>query len=293
MTAWRLSSDRFRSGGADGGDEAVMVDPGLGPTLARAGTGRTDQIVDALQALDEGDLLAPSQLPDWSRLTIACHLRYLAHAHARMTADAVSGRPTSFYPMGRSRQRPATLRPDEDERPVDVPAALRGASTALTERWERLMADDWARPVVEPEDNPDIGPATVAVLALLRLTEVEVHGSDLGLGLPDWDDVFVAVALPFRIRWLCTGGGVRGPVGAAIRGSWLLAAADGPAFLVTVSNDGVVAGEGDLGMQADAIIEGRSRDLLAFLLGRTPVSELSIRGDRALAAAFKRVFPGP
>lgn len=35
---------------------------------------RTDEVVDALGHLDRDGLRAPSSLPGWSRLTIACHL---------------------------------------------------------------------------------------------------------------------------------------------------------------------------------------------------------------------------
>ncbi len=77
-----------------------MIDPDQAPALARAGAHRTDQIIDELDKLSQGGLVAPSRLPNWSRLTIACHLRYLTQAHSRMTADALAGRPTSFYQGG-------------------------------------------------------------------------------------------------------------------------------------------------------------------------------------------------
>lgn len=46
--------------------------------------------------------------------------------------------------------------------------------------------------------------ATLGMLAVLRLTEVEVHGFDLDIGCTPWSEVFVDVALPTRIRRLAT-----------------------------------------------------------------------------------------
>lgn len=59
-----------------------------------------------LPQLDDLALEAPSQLSGWSRLTILCHLRYGTQALRRMTIDALAGRETSYYPLGREHQRP-------------------------------------------------------------------------------------------------------------------------------------------------------------------------------------------
>ena len=44
-----------------------MIDPDQAPALARAGAHRTDQIVDELDQLSEGGLVAPSRLPNWRK----------------------------------------------------------------------------------------------------------------------------------------------------------------------------------------------------------------------------------
>lgn len=94
--------------------------------------------------------------------------------------------------------------------------------------------------VCEPEDNPDIGPITLLQLAILRLTEVEVHGTDLDLGLSDWSDPFIDAALPMRIAWLPR----RHTPSQAPSGSWNLVATDGPSFNVAVSQGVVSASHG-------------------------------------------------
>jgi hypothetical protein len=157
----------------------------------------TTALIDALTRLGEAGLLDASLLPGWSRLTIACHLRYGARALAWVTDDAVAGRPTSFYPRGRAEQRPATLVPEPGESPADVVASLQDASAALHERWRGVT--DWTVAVTEPDDNRDLGPVSLGRLALVRLTEVEVHGTDVAIGLGPWSHVFVREALPMRL----------------------------------------------------------------------------------------------
>jgi hypothetical protein len=87
---------------------ASLLDDGA--ALAAAVATRTDEIVAALETLDERDLLTPSELPEWSRLTIACHLRYGANALARVTDAVLAGRPASYYPGGRDRHPRSRLR---------------------------------------------------------------------------------------------------------------------------------------------------------------------------------------
>jgi hypothetical protein len=43
-----------------------------------------------LAVFEERDILAPSLLPGWTRLAIACHLRYGAEALIRITDDALA-----------------------------------------------------------------------------------------------------------------------------------------------------------------------------------------------------------
>jgi len=67
--------------------------------------------------------------------------------------------------------------------------------------------------VEESTANPELGRTTVDLVAMMRLTEVEVHGTDLDVGLDDWSDVF---------------GSNDRAIDTAVTGSWLFAATDGP-----------------------------------------------------------------
>jgi hypothetical protein len=114
------------------------------PALSRAVLERTAERAHALLKLDRSALEEPSLLPDWSRLTIACHLRYGAAALKRMTKAALRGDPTAYYPDGRALQRPGTLVPRRGEGPVDVVASLAGESFWLDQAWRDLTVGQWA-----------------------------------------------------------------------------------------------------------------------------------------------------
>ena len=254
---------------------------------------RTTRIVEVLRPLDDDALLAPSVLPGWSRLTIACHLRYGADAFCRMTHAALAGEPAAYYPEGRDSQRARTLRPDSDESPSNVVSSLARHSEVLAQTWESLDGDAWKLETTEPEDNQDLGPRQVSQLPLMRLTEVEVHGSDLGVGLDRWSEVFVRLALPFRLEWLNTRRANHRSVDERVEGSWLLVASDGPTYRVSVTGAVVESVPSAPTAPARAVIEGTRRDLLALLLGRPANTQPRVSGDIAFGHAFTRAFPGP
>lgn len=236
---------------------------------------------DVLAALEGADLEAPSVLPGWSRLTIACHLRYGAEALQRMTRDAVDGRPTSYYPDGRVTQRPMTLVRRDYESSVGVVTSLRQKSAALHEDWRRV--NDWSIRVVEPPDNADLGPVELSRLALARLTEVEVHGTDLGLGLGPWSDVLVRHVLPMRLETLNTRRSNHREVDTTIRASWRLVATDMEVSqVVAVEGENVVSQAGDT---AGTTVTGTGAELLSLLLGRAP--------NGFAPDDFSRALPGP
>ncbi len=266
---------------------------GLNRSLAAASAQRTAAIVDALHVQSSQELLAPSELPGWTRLTIACHLRYGAEALLRMTLAGVSGGGTAYYPDGRASQRPGTLEPGPGEDPREVVESLRTLSVELDHLWGNLLDSAWEREVVEPPDNPDLGPLLVSGLPLLRLTEVEVHGTDLGLGLDDWSELFVKAALSARLSRLGVRRTNHSDFDHSLKGSWLLIATDGPTFSVSVSGDDVESRPADPTSPATSVIEATSRDLLALLLGRPFNERPQIRGDVEFGEAFPAAFPAP
>jgi uncharacterized protein (TIGR03083 family) len=261
-----------------------------GTAISEAARARTADIVASLR---DTELSTPSKLEGWTRLTVACHLRYGAAASDRMTADALAGVETSFYPDGRSGQRPGTLEPGRGEEPQQVVDSLEAHSARLHDSWGRMSETEWATAIREPPDNPDLGETTVAELALLRLTEAEIHGCDLDLGLGDWSDMFVTNALPLRIGRLASRRSKLRAAGSGVRGSWILVATDGPSWRISLRGEEVSCEPADGSEPADAVIEATSRDLLALLLGRQLKDGLVERGDTRFAGEFSKAFPGP
>jgi uncharacterized protein (TIGR03083 family) len=266
---------------------------GRGADITAGVARRTGEVVAALDALDESALLGRSALPGWSRLTIACHLRYGARALVRMTGAALRGEPAAYYPGGRLAQRPATLEPAPGEAPAEVASSLADHGARLHELWSGLDERQWRIEVREPGDRPDLGALPLVRLALLRLTEVEVHGTDLDVGLAGWSDLFVGLALPFRLDWLNARRANHRAVDAGLQGSWLLSATDGPTYLLTVEGPDVESRPAPPGTPARATIEASSRDLLALLLGRPLTRPPTYAGDTEFAESFPRAFPGP
>ena len=270
-----------------------MDDVARARELARVAAERTQRLIATLQQLDEAVLEEPSRLPGWSRLTIVCHLRYGNHALRRMTLDTLAGRETSYYPDGRARQRLSTLIPAPGEGPAEVFDDWQAAAAELDSVWSAVDDAQWSTEVVEPADKLDLGPVPLARLALMRLTELDVHTTDLGIDAPDWSSTLVEVGLPTRLAWLTTRRTNHRAFDGTIQGSWLLNATDGPCWLVTVKDECVESRPAVKDDEATAMIEASSRDLLAMLLGRPRHHPLRLSGDTAFAQSFETAFPGP
>jgi len=254
---------------------------------------RTRRIADRLSGLSDDELHQSSELPEWSRLTIACHLRFGAEALTRMTRSAVQGLPVAYYPEGRDVQRPRTLVPLPGESPQGVVESLARLSEELNQEWSILDPVAWGVDVVEPPEKRDLGPVPLRHLPLLRLTEVEVHGTDLGLNLGDWSEIFISTVLPMRLEWLNIRRANHRAFDTELEGSWLLVATDGPTYKVSVNGPNVESQATSPDTQARAVIEATSRDLVALLLGRTLHTPPVMMGDIAFGQSFSRALPGP
>jgi uncharacterized protein (TIGR03083 family) len=263
------------------------------PQIVTAAAARTRSIVACLSGLDDNGLLSASALPGWSRLTIACHLRYGAIALRAMTESALMGRPGAYYPQGRATQRPGTLAPLPGETPQAVVASLAQTGEDLHRSWSSLDSSEWNRELSEPSGNADLGTVPLARLPLLRLTELEVHGTDLDAGLGDWGDLFILVALPLRLDWLKTRRTNHREFDRELKGSWLLVATDGPTYRVSVDGSRVESQRASPESAATSAITAPSRDLLALLLGRPFRTKPIISGDTQFGKAFSAAFPGP
>lgn len=239
-----------------------MTTPALGQ-LEHA----TARLTQALSELDLDALTGESRLPGWSRLTVACHLRYGARALHWMTQDSQAGRTTSYYPQGRAAQRDSTLRPDQGETPQDVVHSLATESTALHALWSQV--DDWDIELHEPPEAAELGHLRLRQLASLRLTEVEVHSTDLNVGLGPWSDVFIRDALSMRLGWLPSRRENSESLTPNFERSWLFVRTDEEtAWRVAVEGGVLSSTRTTSDDKADVVIEATGHELLALLLRR-------------------------
>jgi hypothetical protein len=166
---------------------------------------------------------------------------------------------------------------------------LRTAATELDAEWSVIAREGWSTQVIEPVGNPDLGSVPLARLALARLTEVEVHGTDLGVDAPDWSSTLVRVGLPTRLLWLATRRTNHRAFDPSIRGSWRLDTNEGLRWLVAVDRDGVTSRPAAGAEDATAVISGSGRDPL----GRPARGGMRVVGDQTFARSFPQALPGP
>jgi uncharacterized protein (TIGR03083 family) len=264
-----------------------------GPAVARAIAAGHASLARVLADLDDDGLRASTLLPEWNRVTVICHLRYGARAVDRMVRSALAGAPALFYPEGRVEQRPGTLLPYPGETPRDVVASFVAHSAELDATLAGLSEEDWAVEAHEPPGTVDIGTQSVEQLAVLRLTEVEVHAGDLLLGLDKWSDTLVEHGLPLRFERLAHRLANQPPIDFSFEGTWLLRTLEGEAWTVTLEPRRAEVRAADYDTRSDATITASRRDMLAFLLGRPLEAEAVYAGDVEFAAAFTKAFPGP
>lgn len=246
---------------------------------------RTDELCNRLAELDLDDLDRPSLLPGWSALTVACHLRYGAQALRQITSATLAEEPSAYYPGGRDVQRPFTLEPALGEPRLHVIESLRHESGELRGLWVALDDGDWDRTMVpHPEDDDSLGAMPLRDLALLRLVEVMVHGSDLGLGLGPWPLTFGQWLLPLRIE--------RAKVlhEAGFDAVVEFDAADAATHRSRFAN-GSVTETSDA--SPDLVVRAVANDLVALLLGRRPMGAVTMDGDAELMVRFRDGLTGP
>lgn len=170
--------------------------------------------------------LEPSLLPGWTVGHVLTHLSRNADSHRRMIDAAVRGEVADQYPGG-AEQREREIAEGAPRLLPEQVTDLRRAIWALEGAWSTCTAEGWSG-----EGRTAGGMVPIADLPFRRWREVEVHHSDLGLGVTpeDWSPTYVRLELRRReMAWRArTPMGLGGlPQGAlelppALRLAWLL-----------------------------------------------------------------------
>lgn len=151
----------------------------------------TTRLVRSVDEMDDEAWRAPSLLPAWSRAHVVAHLTLNAEALAGVLDAAGRDEPVAMYAS--QEQRDADI---EALAALDV-RELRDRFLASTTRYADAVAalpeDGWRGTF---DRTPGVRPRPVTDVPAMRLSEVEVHHVDLGLGATpaSWSEPF-ALAL--------------------------------------------------------------------------------------------------
>ena len=148
------------------------------PETSRKWMAEGERIVAGLvERLSDGDLAAPSALPDWTRAHVVAHLARNADALGNLLGWARTGVEKRMYPS--REERDAGIAATAALPPDDLRADYAAASARFTEAVEKMPAEAWTAEVRTMLDRPVPG----TEVPWMRTKEVWVHGVDLGAGL--------------------------------------------------------------------------------------------------------------
>jgi maleylpyruvate isomerase len=130
-----------------------------------------------LTTLTDGDLDAPSRLPDWTRRHVLAHVGYNARALMRLLHWARTGEPT---PMYESREARDAEIEDGSTRlsPTELRELALGTAEELETAFNGLSDEHWEAEVVTRQEWT----ARVTEIPWMRCREVWIHTVDLGAG---------------------------------------------------------------------------------------------------------------
>ena len=156
----------------------------------------TQRLLDAARVLPEPDLRAPSLLPGWSRAHVLAHVARNADAMRNLLIGARVGQHRLAYASARARED--DIETSAAQAPRDLMNDLADSAMALRTMIRQLPAEAWSFGV----QMLDSGPFPAADLLARRLTEVELHHCDLGIGYDaaKWPASFVQAQLPEPMR---------------------------------------------------------------------------------------------
>ena len=214
-------------------------------------------LLATVESMSAADLAAPSALPDWTRGHVLAHIAGNAEGLGRRARSVGDDVPRAMY------ESPETRGSDIDWRARRSVAQHREALAATHADFAFDVAGIPAERADEEMEVRLTLRVKVGDLPLLRLQEVSIHHSDLGMPGYDWSHwppELVAWALP------------RVPASFAARDDFPVGwvEADGVRFVV--------------GPDATTGVSGSATEILAWLIGRAPGDGLEPVGVSSVPA---------
>ena len=214
--------------------------------------GATTRLLRTLDAVPADQWSAPSVLPGWSRADVAAHLALNAEGLAGVLIAAASGSAAPMYASQAARDR------DIEVLAADGAGGLalrtRAAAGAFHDALRAMPREAWSGTFERVPDGP---PTALSAVPSMRLSEVQIHHADLGLGFgpQDWPVEFCR---------------------DVVEASVAVQAGAGP-FRVTATDLGHswVVGDGP----GTAEVRGAVADLAWWLVGRGTGAELECNGQ--------------
>ena len=139
-------------------------------------------LLATIESMTDAQLRADSELPDWTRGHVLAHIDGNARGLARLARSAIDDVPRSMYQSPESRTADIEWRASRDE--LAHLAAVQASGADLRRDLAGITPDRYARDV-RLRNGWRFDAREVA---LLRLQEVSVHHSDLGLPGYTWRD---------------------------------------------------------------------------------------------------------
>jgi maleylpyruvate isomerase len=211
-------------------------------------------LTDAVAGLTDADVIAPSQLPDWTRGHVLTHLARNADALCNLLEW---GRTGVEHPMYASKAaRNADIEAGAGRPAAEQRADLARGQARLAEALASYPPDRWSATVRGGATGRRLAAADVP---WLRTREAWLHLVDLDCG-PGLDVLPDAVATRLCVENIAA----------------FAARDDVPAVRITLTPDGPAAALGGAGAD-DPVITGSSADLVGWLTGR----DRTVRGAAA------------
>lgn len=156
----------------------------------------TARLVAAVAELSDEEIRAPSLLEGWTRGHVATHVARSCETMCGMLAWAQTGTGVPDCPNPEARE--AAVEAGARRSAAELAADLAESAAKFTAETEVMTEAAWAT-VIEP---PGGAPFPTAEIPVRRLSEVELHHTDLDLGYgpADWTPGFAESDLPEPMR---------------------------------------------------------------------------------------------